>query len=169
VAIWGGQTDLAQSLWRVKHDRDAGGFGRFIQRVRVFDIDDQDRIADWMHGEFPGLYYILGKAPAGRDKRDATYRGIYLGGDEALTSRAWIGANILSKGPLGALYPVKSWTAPNPHGCMKEGDTTSWFFFLRPGGNDPRGPLKAGLGRPVSQGPRRLVSRPPLPHRRGSA
>ena len=26
ISIWGGQTDLAQALWRVKHDRDDAGF-----------------------------------------------------------------------------------------------------------------------------------------------
>ena len=111
-----------------------------------FDIDDQDRIADWMHAEFPGMYYILAKAPPGRDKREGTYRGMYLGGDETLTSRAWIETNVRTKGPLGALYPVKTWTAPNPHGCMKEGDTSSWFFFLPVGGNDPADPSKPGWG-----------------------
>lgn len=146
LAIWGGQTDLAQALWRVKHDRGVDGFARFIQRFRVFDIDDQDHIADWIHDEFPGMFYILAKASPGRDKREGTYRGIYLGGDESLTSRYWIETNIRAKGPLGALYPMKTWTAPNPHGCMKEGDTTSWFFFLRPGGNAPADPSKPGWG-----------------------
>ena len=146
VSIWGGQTDLAQALWRIKHDRGEPGYATFIQRLRVFDINDQDRIADWMHTEFPGLTYILGKAPAGRDRREGMYRGVYLGGDESLTSREWIEANIRSKGPLGALYPTKTWTAPNPHGCMKEGDTPSWFFFLPLGGNDPSDPTKPGWG-----------------------
>jgi hypothetical protein len=146
VAVWGGQTDLAQALWRVKHDRGESGYAAFIQRLRVFDINDQDRIADWMRTEFPGLTYILAKAPAGRDRREGMYRGVYLGGDESLTSREWIESNVRAKGPLGALYPTKTWTAPNPHGCMKEGDTPSWFFFLPLGGNDPGDPTKPGWG-----------------------
>lgn len=144
IAIWGGQTELAQALWRVRHDRGAVGLARFVQGFRVFDIDDQDQIADWMHTEYPGMYYILAKAAPGRDKREAIYRGIYLGGDETLTSHDWIEKHIRSTGPLGALYPIKTWTKPNPYGCMKEGDTTAWFFFLRTGGNDPADPSKPG-------------------------
>jgi hypothetical protein len=146
ISIWGGQTDLAQALWRVKRDRGAAGYAAFIQRFRVYDIADQDGIAEWMHTEFPGMYYILNKAPAGRDKREATFRGMYLGGDESLTSREWIDRHVRSKGALGELYPVKTWTAPNPHACLKEGDTPSWFFFLPAGGNYPRDPTKAGWG-----------------------
>jgi hypothetical protein len=146
ITIWGGQTDFAQALWRVKTDRGADGFARFVQRFRVFDISDQDGIADWMRAEFPGMFYILAKAAPRRDKREGTYRGMYLGGDESLTSRDWIETNIRTKGPLGALYPTSTWTAPNPHGCMKEGDTPSWFFFLPLGGNDPADPSKPGWG-----------------------
>jgi hypothetical protein len=146
IAVWGGQTDLAQALWRVKHDRGASGVAEFVQRLRVYDISDQDGIADWMRAEFPGMHYILAKAPAGSDKREGTYRGMYLTGDESLTSREWIETNVRSKGPLGALYPTNTWTAPNPHGCLKEGDTPSWFFFLPRGGNDPHDPTKPGWG-----------------------
>lgn len=146
ISIWGGQTDLAQALWRVRASRGAAGLAEFVGRVRVYDIADQDGIADWMRQEFPGMYYVLSKAPAGRDKREATFRGMYLGGDESLTSRAWIDQNVRNRGPLGALYPVKTWTAPNPNSCLKEGDTPSWFFFLRLGGNDPADPDKPGWG-----------------------
>ncbi|MDZ4402721.1 DUF1593 domain-containing protein [Prosthecobacter sp.] len=146
VAIWGGQTDFAQALWRVKQERGGGGMAVFAKKLRVYDINDQDRIADWMRGEFPGLNYILGKAPPGRDKREGTYRGVYLTGDESLTSKAWIEANVKSRGPLGALYPMKTFTAPNKHACMKEGNTPSWFFFLPLGGNDPSDPTKPGWG-----------------------
>jgi hypothetical protein len=146
IAIWGGQTDFAQAMWRVKHERGAEGFAAFAEKFRVYDINDQDGIADWMRGAFPGMHYVLAKAPAGRDKREGTYRGMYLTGDESLTSREWVETHLRGTGPLGALYPTKTHTAPNPHGCLKEGDTPAWFFFLRSGGNDPADPAKPGWG-----------------------
>jgi hypothetical protein len=146
ISIWGGQTDLAQALWRVKQDRGTAGLATFVRRFRVYDIADQDGIADWMRAEFPGMSYILAKAPAGRDRREAVFRGMYLTGDESLTSRAWIDEHVRRRGPLGALYPTKTWTAPNPHATMKEGDTPSWFFFLPLGGNKPDDPSQPGWG-----------------------
>ena len=146
ITIWGGQTDLAQALWRVREDRGGGGLAEFVAKFQVYDIGDQDKIADWMFAEFPGMYYILGRPEEGADRRLTTYRGMYLGGDESLTSRKWIDENVRSKGPLGALYPVETWTAPNPHACMKEGDTPSWFFFLPLGGNKVEDPSKPGWG-----------------------
>ncbi len=146
ITIWGGQTDLAQALFRVRQDRDESGYREFISRFRVYDVNDQDRIAGWMRQEFPGMNYILASAPAGLDKREGVYRGMYLTGDESLTSLEWIDKNIRSTGPLGAMYPTKTWTAPNRNSCLKEGDTPSWFFFLPRGGNDPRDPAKPGWG-----------------------
>ncbi|HYF36241.1 MAG TPA: DUF1593 domain-containing protein [Prosthecobacter sp.] len=153
ISIWGGQTDFAQALWRSRKERSAAEFTDWIRRFRVYDIADQDGIADWMRSEFPGLFYILAQAPPGSDKRESTFRGMYLGGDESLTSREWIEKHVRSTGPLGALYPVKTWTAPNPHGCMKEGDTPSWFFFLPLGGNDPSDPTKPGWGGQFQRAP----------------
>lgn len=146
LSIWGGQTDFAQALWRVRHDRGAEGFRTFIAKVRVYDIADQDGIASWMRTEFPGLFYILSKAPEGTDRRLGSFRGMYLTGDETLTSPEWIERHVRNSGPLGRLYPLTTWTAPNPHGCLKEGDTPAWFFFLPLGGNDPANPSKPGWG-----------------------
>lgn len=146
ISIWGGQTDFGQALWRVKQDRGTDGLAAFVRKFRVYDISDQDGIAEWLLKEYPGMHYILAKAPEGRDKREGTYRGMYLTGDTSTTSHDWIEKHILNAGPLGALYPTKTWTAPNPHGCMKEGDTPSWFFFLPGGGNDPADPTKPGWG-----------------------
>jgi len=153
ITIWGGQTDLAQALWRIRHDREVSGLARFVQRFRVYDIGDQDGIADWMHAEFPGMFYILSQPPPGGDRRQGTYRGMYLGGDESLTSSEWIEKHVLRTGPLGALYPLKTWTVPNPHSCLKEGDTPSWFFFLPLGGNDPKDPSKPGWGGQYQKAP----------------
>jgi hypothetical protein len=49
-------------------------------------------------------------------------------------------------GPLGALYPPKTWTAPNPHSAIKEGDTPSWLYFLPHGLNDIQHPEWGGFG-----------------------
>jgi hypothetical protein len=74
-------------------------------------------------------------------------RGLYLGGDQDLVSRQWMDTNIRQKhGPLGMLYPPRTWTAPNPHATIKEGDTPSWSFFLPNGLSDPAHPDWGGQG-----------------------
>jgi hypothetical protein len=147
IVTWGGQTDLAQALWRVRSERGKEGLRRFIDRIRVHDIADQDAIVEWIWRQFPGLFYILNRASAEQDKREAVFRGMYLGGDESLTSRDWIETHIRKgHGPLGALYPTRTWTAPNPHSAIKEGDTPSWFYFLSNGLNAPDQPTWGGWG-----------------------
>jgi hypothetical protein len=72
---------------------------------------------------------------------------MYLGGDISLVSREWMNTNIREKhGPLGALYPERTWTAPNPHSATKEGDTPSWLYFLPHGVNDSAHPAWGGFG-----------------------
>jgi hypothetical protein len=141
IAIWGGSTDLAQALWRVWQSRSPAGLRRFINKIRVHAIGHQDDTGPWILEHFPDLFYVLSMAPEGADKRNAVYRGMYLGGDQSLTSLDWVNHHVkLDHGPLGALYPLKTWTAPNPHGVLKEGDTPSWFYFLRNGLSDPQHP-----------------------------
>src|SRR5262249_43651030 len=36
--------------------------------------------------------------------------------------------------------PTSTWTAPNSHGTLKEGDTPSWLYFLPVGLGDPAHP-----------------------------
>src|SRR5690606_24956054 len=35
ISIWGGQTDLAQALWKVKNTRDNEGYQAFVSRIRI--------------------------------------------------------------------------------------------------------------------------------------
>lgn len=147
VSIWGGSTDLAQALWRVRHDRPRKELEQFVARLRVHAISHQDDTGPWIIENFPQLFYVLSKAPGDADKRESVFRGMYLGGDESLTSLDWINEHVRQNhGPLGALYPAKTWTAPNPHSAMKEGDTPSWFYFLPHGLNDPEHPEWGGWG-----------------------
>jgi hypothetical protein len=157
TAIWGGQTDLAQALWRVKTERGAAGLAAFAAGLRVYDIADQDGLAAWIQEQCPELFYVQAGAPSGRDKREGVFRGMYLGGDESLVSREWMETNIRQNhGPLGALYPPRTWTAPNPHAAMKEGDTPSWFYFLPHGLNDPAHPEWGGWGGRFQNSDRRV-------------
>jgi hypothetical protein len=147
VTIWGGPTELAQALWRVRNDRTPEQLQAFLRKLRVYSIGHQDDTGPWINKEFPDLFYVLSKAPDGRDKREGGYRGMYLGGDESLTSRDWVDRHVRKEhGPLGALYPTSTWTAPNPHGTLKEGDTPSWLYFLPVGLGDPAHPEWGGWG-----------------------
>lgn len=155
IAIWGGAHDLAQALWRVRKQRPPDQLELLLSKLRVHSIEHQDETGPWIVRSFPTLFFILSSSNAGvslenplpRDKRLSVYRGMYLGGDESLTSREWVDANVRTgHGPLGALYPVKTWTAPNPHGVLKEGDTPSWFYFLPNGLGDPARPDWGGWG-----------------------
>ena len=169
ITIWGGQTDLAQALWRVKQDRGTAGLAAFVRKLRVYDIGDQDRIADWMRAEFPGMHYILAKAPAGRDFRDAVYRGMYLTGDASLTSRAWIDEHVRSRGPLGASVPDRDLDGPQPaqqsegrrHAIVVLLPAARWERSRRPG--------EARLGWAVRPREGRMVSRRARRAGRGSA
>jgi hypothetical protein len=42
VVIWGGSTELAQALWRVRHDRTPDDAKKFVSKLRVYSIGHQD-------------------------------------------------------------------------------------------------------------------------------
>ncbi len=147
ISIWGGQTDLAQALWKLKETTSSEQYRQTLNQLRIYDIADQDGIFEQISQNHAGLFYILNLAPEGRDRRESAFRGMYLGGNEDLTSLEWIQTHVSTQhGPLGARYPTQTWTAPNPHGVMKEGDTPSWFYFLDNGLHNPEQPSWGGWG-----------------------
>src|SRR5262249_36086072 len=118
---WPGPPDRpgGPALWRVRNDGTAEELKRFVGKLRVHSIGHQDNTGPWIVEQFPDLFYILSKAGEKRDMREGAYRGMYLGGDESLTSRAWVDTHVRKgHGPLGVLYPTRTWTAPNPHSCL---------------------------------------------------
>jgi hypothetical protein len=147
IALWGGQTDLAQALWTVKTSRSATAYQEFVRRIRVHDIADQDGISTWMRGMFPELWYILDQSQDGVGC-NAVFRGMFKDGDTSTVTRSWIDTHIVNgHGALGALYPRDDlWTCNNGINGIKEGDTPSWFYFLRNGLGDPAQPGWGGWG-----------------------
>jgi hypothetical protein len=146
IAIWGGACDFAQALWRLRQNRSPEEVAYWVSDIRVHAIGDQDNTSIWIREEFPNLFYIHDFHPGGNSLESA-YRGIFLEGDYETLSKEWLYENIKENhGPLGGFYPDKAWTQDNPHGTIKEGDTPSWFYFLRNGLQDPGRPDFGGWG-----------------------
>ncbi|HET9486426.1 MAG TPA: DUF1593 domain-containing protein [Chryseosolibacter sp.] len=137
ISIWGGSADLAQALWKVRATRKHEDLEKFISKLRVHAVYDQDLTGPWIKSEFPDLFYIF---------RHHGIRGMYRGGDTTLVSSAWVENNIRSNhGSLGNLYvnyrggDIWGGQLGRVFG-IKEGDTPSCLFLLENGLNDPGHP-----------------------------
>jgi hypothetical protein len=142
VVIWGGSADLAQALWRIRRDRTHEELSRFISKLRVHSIGDQDCTGPWIREQFPDLYVITQRR---------AYRGMYRGGDPSLVSADWVEKNIHGHGALGDLYPNYRggdiWSGRlGPVRGIKEGDTPSFLSLVSNGLSDPVHPWLGSWG-----------------------
>ncbi|WP_165252011.1 nucleoside hydrolase-like domain-containing protein [Paludisphaera soli] len=133
VVVWGGTADLAQALDTVRRRRSPGEAGRFLAKLRVHAIGDQDSTGPWIRDQFSELFTITQRR---------AYRGMYRGGDAELASSAWVRENIHGHGPLGDLYPDYRggdiWSSTlGPVRGIKEGDTPSFLALVPNGLGDP--------------------------------
>ena len=136
VSVWGGANCLAQALWEVKNTRSEAEVKKFVEKLRVYSISDQDFAGQWVRQNFPGIFYIV-DACAGDNWREyykATWTGI--AGDRQyknapmvdfdLVDNPWLKENIRENhGPLGANYI--------PLEYIMEGDTPSFFGLINNG------------------------------------
>ena len=147
VGVWGGANTLAQALLRVRETRPAAEVERFVEKLRVYSISDQDDAGPWVRREFPDLFYIVQPStPTGGEYYYATWTGIsgdnyYRNGAGAsftTVTNEWLDANIRSKGPLGKVYPRFAF--------IMEGDTPSFLGLIDNGLNAYRRPDWGGWG-----------------------
>lgn len=131
VCIWGGANTLAQALLHVRSTRDAESLAKFVAKLRVYSISDQDDAGPWIRREFPDLFYIVEpSAPNGTEYYYATWTGIsgddyYRNGAGAsfeTVTNEWLEKNIRDKGPLGKHYPRFAF--------IMEGDTPSFLGLI---------------------------------------
>ncbi len=141
VTVWGGANCLAQALWKVKMTRTPEDLNKFVAKIRVYTISDQDDSGPWMRRNFPGLFYIV--SPGVHIKgayHYATWSGIsgdkwhnFGGPDFSLVDNPWLDENIRKNhGPLGAEHPHTP--------ILMEGDTPSFLFLINNGLSDPENP-----------------------------
>ncbi|AEL24618.1 nucleoside hydrolase-like domain-containing protein [Cyclobacterium marinum] len=144
VTVWGGANVLAQALWKIRHTRTLGELNKFVAKLRVYTISDQDDSGVWMRNEFPNLFYIVSP---GEDYIHSTWNGIggesfrkyASGADASLAENPWLRKNIMQNhGPLGAQYPEVEY--------IMEGDTPSFLGLVDNGLNVPDRPDFGGWG-----------------------
>lgn len=141
VNVWGGPAVLAQALWKVRSTRSKKELAKFVAKMRVYAISDQDNSGPWIRTEFPELFYIVTPgANAGGSFHHGTWIGIggdkfhgrFGGADFELVTNEWLERNIRKKGPLGKMYPHWEY--------MMEGDTPAFLYLVNNGLNSPDHP-----------------------------
>lgn len=161
IGLWGGANTLAQAIWQVQNTRSAEEFDRFLSKMRIYGISDQDRASLWIRKNYGNrLFYIVspskGSVWGSKNYWRATWPGIssddfkhgsedgvgrtkgFTGADKECISTEWLKRNILSKGELGKLYPLPSF--------IMEGDTPAFLWLIPNGLNVPSRPDYGGWG-----------------------
>ncbi len=148
ISVWGGANCLAQALWKVQHSRSKEQVQRFVSKLRVYTISDQDDSGRWIRNQFPELFYIVTpSAERWEEYYRATWTGIsgdrhYKNGPMhkfELVDNPWLTENIIQNhGPLGALYPKLEY--------IMEGDTPAFIGLINNGLGSALSPAYGGWG-----------------------
>ncbi|MCI0417715.1 MAG: DUF1593 domain-containing protein [Acidobacteria bacterium] len=152
-SIWGGPNELAQAIWKVSRTRTPEQLAAFKAKIRVHACGDQDNTGFWLEKYHPDIFWLRNGLENWQEHYDKQMiRGMYQLGDQSLMSTEWMNTHVRQNhGPLGALYPSKTWSPPN--NAMKEGDTPTWFSLVPNGLGDPREPAWGGWGGRFVKGP----------------
>jgi hypothetical protein len=59
ISVWGGANCLAQALWKVRETRSTEEVIKFVSKLRVYTISDQDDSGRWIRINFPDIFYIV--------------------------------------------------------------------------------------------------------------
>jgi hypothetical protein len=149
ISVWGGSNTLAQALTDVRESRSIEESDKFISKLRVYSISDQDDAGAWIRSEFPKLFYIV--SPSNPTNSQEYFRSTWNGisGDRLsnigqmhhfeMVDNPWLEENVMKNhGPLGALYP--------PLKYLMEGDTPSFFGLIDNGLHWETSPSFGGWG-----------------------
>jgi len=147
IPVWGGANCLAQALWKVKMTRSPAELKKFVSKIRMYTISDQDDTGPWIRKNFPDLFYVgsPGYHAAGA-YHYATWSGIsgdkfhgrFTGANFEIVDNPWLDVNVRNHGPLGAEYPFTKF--------LMEGDTPSFLGLVPNGLNEPEHPDFGGWG-----------------------
>lgn len=136
VTVWGGGNTLAQAIWQVQQQRSPEELKKFLHKLRVYTITDQDRDQktefsisshQWMRKEFENDLFFIWDECAWKFQNGTGKKNW----DEYAT-------HIQNHGNLGKVYPKYKYGV--------EGDTPAFLHIIPNGLNDPNNPTQAGWG-----------------------
>jgi hypothetical protein len=141
VTVWGGPNVLAQALWKVRATRSSEALDKFVAKLRVYTVSDQDDSGPWIRKNFTKLFYIA--SPGFHSLggyHHATWSGIsgdnfwarFGGADFSIVANPWLDEHIRNKGPLGKQYPFMKY--------LMEGDTPTFLYLIDNGLGSPEHP-----------------------------
>ena len=136
IPVWGGANCLAQTLWKVQQTRTEKEVKKFVEKIRVYTISDQDNAGPWMRNTFKDLFYIVSPGfheDGGDSYFYSTWIGIAgerhyhfaSGANKYIIDNDWVDNNIQNHGPLGAQYPDIAY--------IMEGDSPSFMYLIQNG------------------------------------
>ncbi len=136
IPVWGGANCLAQALWKVKNTRSEEEVKKFVDKIRVYTISDQDNSGPWIRNTFKDLFYIVSPGfheNGGNSYFYSTWIGISgerhyhfpSGANTYIVDNEWVDNNIQNHGPLGAQYPDIPY--------IMEGDSPSFMYLIQNG------------------------------------
>lgn len=139
VIVWGGGNTLAQAIWRVKQERSERELTKFLKKLRVYTITDQD--VPW--GERHNNYSYSSHQWL---RREFEKELLFIWDESAWLSHNGMGASnwneyatgIQNHGNLGTIYPKYKYGV--------EGDTPSFLHLMPNGLNNPQIPEQVGWG-----------------------
>ncbi len=136
ISVWGGANCLAQALWKVRETRDAKEVKKFVSKLKVYSISDQDFAGQWIRNNFPEIFYVVD--PSAGDSWKEYYQATWTGisGDNwykngpffryDLVDNPWLAKNIRENhGPLGSNYLSFDY--------IMEGDTPAFLGLINNG------------------------------------
>lgn len=157
VGLWCGCNTLAQAVWKVSQTRSQAELNKFLSKLRVYGISDQDKSGIWLRrtygdrlfyivspsgGNFPSCFQFMfstwqGISIDGMSKSDKPKKG-YRGARKDLVTKEWLTKNIYGQSPYRKLYPMPT--------VLMEGDTPSYLGLIPNGLNDMDHPDYGGWG-----------------------
>lgn len=158
VGLWGGANTLAQAVWQVSRTRSDAELKRFLHKLRILSISDQDNSAAWIRQNWGSDLFYRVEPSLGTMKgtkqyccavwpgisgdnfqhgsEDGIHSGGFTGADKEVFSEPWLNRHIRAVGPLGACYTKTVY--------MAEGDTPAFLSLLPNGLKRPEHPELGG-------------------------
>lgn len=146
LQVWGGVNTLAQALNHISQTRSQDQVDKFLSKLRVYTISDQDNSGFWIRRNYPSVHYVsslhgwnfYGNAAWVGISGEIYYPFDKGGPNTSLVTDEWLAKHI-QIGPLGnGAYLTPAF--------IMEGDSPSLLYSVQNGLNVPEHPEYGGWG-----------------------